>query len=261
VARLLERPEWGGVARSWARIPRVDQVFIHHSVTPASQALGAAMQMLEGHAVGLGHNGIDYSFVVKVGGERAVGRGWWAAGGHTINNNSTSYGICGLGDFRSDRADDAMIQSFADTIREGVALGAIAPNPRIRPHSDVFATACPSTLKDVIPQIAARVAGGGTPTPTGSSTMKVVAVPIPNVGVLSYLVDGGVWVRQFNSAPAGPFGIPQAGIDFAAQNGLGNVIGLTLDEWNAYVKRTDTNGPIRTLLSKMFPAKAARAEA
>lgn len=158
--RLIPRREWTSYAPAWVNIGRVSTVFIHHTVTNSGQEIKAAMRDLEAHARALGHRAIDYSFVAKQSGERAEGRGWFHAGGHTINNNSTSYGISALGDFTKEAPSPALLDAIALTIREGIALGAISPNPVIRPHSDVFATACPGALKASIPKIRALVLSG-----------------------------------------------------------------------------------------------------
>lgn len=180
MAPVVTRPEWGAPPYSPNPIGQVGQVFIHHSVTNPHSPLVATMQQLEAHARALGHQAIDYSFCHFVTGERGEGRGWFAAGGHTINNNSTSYGLCGIGNFVHDEITPALLDAFAATILEGIYLGAIAPNPAIRPHSDVFATACPGALREAIPEIAARVANPGPspapPKPTRSSTNMVVYI-------------------------------------------------------------------------------------
>lgn len=167
MSRILTRHEWGAPPAAFDRIGPVSTVFIHHTVTDAHQPLTPAMQQLEAHARALGHRAIDYSFAHFIDGQRAEGRGWWAAGGHTLNWNSKSYGLVGVGDFRTDPVTDLIISGFADTIREGIALGAITKNPDIRPHSDVFATACPARLKDAIPRIRSLVS---SPVPPSSQS-------------------------------------------------------------------------------------------
>ena len=86
--------------------------------------------------------------------------------------------------------------------------------------------------------------------------MKVVAFNVPGTGVLTYLVDGFL-VKQFPSTPAGPFGVSEAGSQFAASAGLGPVVVLGKDELDKYAAAAP--GAIKTFLAKLFPAKAARA--
>lgn len=191
----------------------VDTVFVHHSVTSAAQEIKEACRALEAHARALGHRAIDYSFVCHQDGQRAVGRGWRVQGGHTLNWNAKSYGICGLGDFRTDRATDALIDGYADTIREGIDAGAITPNPAVRPHSDVFATACPATLKAAIPEIKARITAGKGPGDQ-EDEMFVSTTVISGV-VESWLVDGGIPCHRFTGTP-GSYGVPGDALAFVA---------------------------------------------
>lgn len=176
MSQLVTRPEWGAPDFTPVRIGPVSDVFVHHSVTNPYGNLRATMMMLEAHAIGLGHRAIDYSFCCFIDGQRAEGRGWFVAGGHTINNNSTSYGICGIGDYRFDPVTDEIVNAFIETINEGIEAGALVPPLRIRPHSDVFATACPANLEDAIPRIVAGI-GGAPPTiePTKGKSMFVHA--------------------------------------------------------------------------------------
>ena len=199
MSHLVSRAEWGAPPYSPVTIGPVSNVFIHHSVTNAYGDLRATMMMLEAHARGLGHRAIDYSFCHFIDGRRAEGRGWWSAGGHTINNNSTSYGLCGIGNYLHDPVTDEIVSAFAETITEGLALGALVAPVLIRPHSDVFATACPGLLRDAIPRIADLV---GSPSPQLTEGRKSMFVHAESAGDPRFkYLKGKHWVI----APSGRF--------------------------------------------------------
>ena len=191
---MLTRAQWGGAPRSWNHIGQVATVFVHHSVTNAALDTIPQMRGLEAHALALGHRAIDYSEVIDET-WRAEGRGPFVVGGHTLNHNSTAYGFCGAGDYRFDPVTDRLIDNFADSMRLYVYLGALHPQFTLRPHYDVYPTACPARLAEVIPEIRRRVDAPGTP--GGDDMGKGVFIKkaaFPQV----FLLDGGarVWVRS-----------------------------------------------------------------
>lgn len=239
MARAVTRPEWGAPPASFDHMGKVDTVFIHHSVTAQRQPLGPAMRDLEAHARALGHRAIDYSFVHFHDGQRAVGRGWFAQGGHTLNWNSRSYGLCATGDYRFDPITDALIRAFAETITEGIAKGALSSNlnirPFIRPHSDVFATECPSRLREAIPRIRALIGQApDTPTPPRQVQEQQMDILIENQGQKrNGLRQAGVFLGTLGGDDKG-FGVRQQAVDYV-QKGV-PIIYVSTKVFEAHVK-------------------------
>lgn len=138
------RSDWNArsVSLEPIRTPLSD-VFIHHTVGVPGPDFAAFMRETEAfHINSRGMRAIAYSHVVTEA-VSAEGRGWGKAGGHTLDHNSTSHAVCAAGNFETQPASDALISTIAATIREGIRVGAVSPNPNIRGHRDVFATACP----------------------------------------------------------------------------------------------------------------------
>lgn len=195
MSALLTRPQWGGINVRFdpLSVP-VSTLFLHHTVTPWSQPLAPACRDLEAHALRLGHRAIDYSLVHTSYGGRAEGRGYFAVGGHTLNWNSRSLGLVALGDYRYDAITDTLLNELAQSIRDGIALGAIAANYVLRPHSDVFATACPARLAASIDEIKRRAAAGGDDDVKGLFMKKAEA---PHVWLL--VGNEKSWVRNLDA--------------------------------------------------------------
>lgn len=167
--RAITRPEWGGIDFDPVLMGLVSTGFLHHTVTRATQALVPCMRDLEGHALSLGHRAIDYTNTAFAYGARAIGRGYGVTGGHTLNWNSKSYGQAAVGDYRYDPITEALLDELAANYADGVKGGYLTRNFELRPHFDVYPTACPSRLANVIPEIKRRteaiVAGTTEPEP------------------------------------------------------------------------------------------------
>jgi hypothetical protein len=103
---IVSRDEWN------ARPPRsttpltlskVQRFVVHYSGAPRSQTV----REIQNYCMDTkGHNDIDYNAIVKDG-KHHIGRGW-NIGGHTLDHNSTSYGVCVIG-----RDGDATPQDMA----------------------------------------------------------------------------------------------------------------------------------------------------
>src|SRR5690606_11936117 len=105
-----------------------------------------------------GWTDIAYSWLVGQSGHRYEGRGWGVVGGHTAGHNSTSYGICAVGNFETADPSPELIEGIAVTIADGIRSGHIARDARIDGHRDVGSTACPGgRLYPHLPQIRLRV--------------------------------------------------------------------------------------------------------
>lgn len=166
----VPRSVWGPSGRPGPiKLKPVVNVFGHHTVTSAATPIVRELRELERHALALGHTGgIDYSAVVNILGTKGEGRGWGRSGGHTINNNSTSYGIAIQGDMRYDPITDRLVQGVSEVIADGVKRGWIDPNFRFRPHYTVFATACNRNFDrwhDEVTRRVKRLVAGGSDLP------------------------------------------------------------------------------------------------
>lgn len=143
--RVISRSEWG------ARAPRYrytmysteDGVFIHHTVGGApttEEAERAEMRAIQSfHMDSRGWADIAYSFVVFPSGRIYEGRGLNTVGAHTAGYNSTSYAICGAGNYEANEPTDEMIAAMRWCRRKYLRL---ADRPW-RPHSAAAATECP----------------------------------------------------------------------------------------------------------------------
>lgn len=139
---------------------QVGDVFIHHTATGQPQAFDAAfLRQVEAAEMGRGDGliAVAYHRLVFPNGDVAEGRPWGTKGGATINNNSTSVAVCFVGNFQTDVPTSAAVDAAANELKGAVAFGIIPPNFTTRPHSDVFATACPGVnlrpLVSVIDQL------------------------------------------------------------------------------------------------------------
>ena len=139
------REQWGARYPRSTRVMKLPAVttFIHHSVTKGGPRELAIVRMIEevhhqkfGVAVG-------YSWIVAPSGNIYEGQGWNRVGAHTEKRNSTSHGICFLGDFTNDTVTSAAMESAASLIRYGRAQSFISQFAPIEGHRAVKQTACP----------------------------------------------------------------------------------------------------------------------
>lgn len=118
------------------RRTKTDYIVLHHVGAKGSFAPEQI------HAVHLkkGWRGIGYNFYVRKDGTIYHGREENAAGGHTLNYNQVSIGICFEGNFETETMPEAQLKA-------GKALLAYLrpkyPNAKIVRHRDLNATACP----------------------------------------------------------------------------------------------------------------------
>lgn len=120
------------------------RVFIHHTVTPATNDPCADMRVVERALRSNGNLDPGYSFAVHPSGVVLEGAGH-QIGKHTANHNSTSYGIALIGNYQVSQPTLAQIIAVSRTInllRLGGHLS-ITDAAQIDPHQDVYATACP----------------------------------------------------------------------------------------------------------------------
>lgn len=122
-------------ARGLTRRLRTDAFVLHHS---AGHGDAEAIHKLH---LGNGWAGIGYHFYIRKDGTVDEGRPLWAAGGHTLNYNSTTIGICCEGNYD---VETVMPMAQLTALRELLAyLKGLYPNAAIKCHRDYNATACP----------------------------------------------------------------------------------------------------------------------
>jgi len=159
VIKLLTRADWGAtydVNQRPAMALPVRKAFCHHSVTNATTDAAADMRFIE--HIDIGRFGYpSYSWVIHPTGVVLEGMGTHV-GAHTKGNNSTSFGICLIGNFENDTPTDAALEACATLLAARIAQGHLTADFELGGHRDVFATACPgANLYPLIGQIRANV--------------------------------------------------------------------------------------------------------
>lgn len=142
---IIARSVWGASMASLPttqmRLPAT-QVFIHHSVTSVTADPHRDMRSIE--AVGMERFGqFPYSFCIHPhDGEILEGCGV-KRGAHTSRRNSTSFGICWIGNYDERVPKAQQIDSTRFLIDELTRQGFLLPGADILGHRDVAQTACP----------------------------------------------------------------------------------------------------------------------
>lgn len=122
----------------------IREVYIHHSVTPATADPCKDARLVEAVLDGRGLAG--YSFLVHPSGTVLELAGFDRVGEHTSGQNSESIGICFIGNMQNDKPTLGSLVAAARTINLGKLGGHIAmdmPIENILPHQAVKQTACP----------------------------------------------------------------------------------------------------------------------
>lgn len=140
---VVSRSEWGAPPMSTAPMSNAnDGVFVHHTVAGSPGTVEgekAEMHNLDRIARSRGFAGISYSYVIFQSGRIYEGRGKGVEGAHTIGYNDTSYGVAAAGNYEEATPTKAMIDAYRWLRRDYLGLG----SKPVRPHSAVYATACP----------------------------------------------------------------------------------------------------------------------
>ena len=142
---IIARSAWDA---SPASLPQIEmrlpatQVFIHHSVTKVSPNVYADMKVIE--KTGLMRFGqFSYSYCIHPrDGEILEGCGT-KRGAHTSQRNSTSFGICWIGNYEERVPKVQQIDATRWLIHHLTEQGYLVPGADILGHRDVYATACP----------------------------------------------------------------------------------------------------------------------
>lgn len=143
--RIVPRAEWlakpVSLPSADMRLPAT-QVFIHHSVTPVTDNMAADVRTIE--TIGLQRFGqFSYSYVIHPhDGEIFEGCGL-QRGAHTSQRNSTSFGICWIGNYEERAPKIQQVEATRWLIHKLTADGHLIPGADIKGHRDVYSTACP----------------------------------------------------------------------------------------------------------------------
>lgn len=153
---LRTREQWGAsydvTQRPPMSLPAPD-LWIHHTVTVPSDDPDADMRSIE--AIDIGRFGYpSYSYVIHPSGTVLEGMGTHI-GAHTLNHNSTSFGVSFIGNFENDTPTDAAMEACRELVAYLHGNGALAPGDQpTGGHRDVYATACPgANLYPRIPEL------------------------------------------------------------------------------------------------------------
>jgi hypothetical protein len=173
------------------RLPAT-QVFIHHSVTAVTSMPFADMRAIE--SIGMQRFGqFPYSYCIHPQDGQILEGCGLLRGAHTAGRNSTSFGICWIGNYEERAPKVQQLDATRALIDRLTRDGHLAPGAAILGHRDVYATACPGRrLYDMLDVI--RHPWGGTmpdadpnvhqaqarivafePTPTGNGYWVVTA--------------------------------------------------------------------------------------
>lgn len=142
------RTEWATRTPKFATLAfPVRDVFWHHDVFRYQKSWDpAVMRALEEAEISRGgYIALAYHLHILGDGTQVEDRPSTVKGGATIYNNDTSLAICVPGNYRdNDTLTLAQVDSVGAAIATWIKHGRAQRDYRLRPHSDVFATACPS---------------------------------------------------------------------------------------------------------------------
>lgn len=171
-------------------------VFIHHSVTPITNDPAADMRIIE--TIGLQRFGqFSYSYCVHPrDGEVLEGCGI-RRGAHTSNRNSTSFGICWVGNYEERAPKVQQIDATRWLIAELKKEGHLAADATVFGHRDVYSTACPGSklyalLGDIRkPWVATTPQSSAPPVLTAGQLLEVDGMQLRQLSLNVPLDDKG----------------------------------------------------------------------
>lgn len=153
---IISRSIWGAKQSSLPtvgmKLPALG-VFIHHSVTAVTEDVYRDMRSIE--SIGLERYGqFSYSYCVHPNDGQVLEGCGLMRGAHTKGLNSTTIGICWIGNYEERVPKVQQIDATRQLISELVSRGLLVPNYYVKGHRDVFSTACPGRkLYAMLPEI------------------------------------------------------------------------------------------------------------
>lgn len=192
--KIYSRNEWGARYKDGfsARTARNLAVYAHHSVTKSagpSATLAqdiATVKAIEAIGQQRFGGGISYTFLVTQAGRVFEGHSIGRVGAHTGGRNSTSAGICFVGNYENDQVTVAQRNAVVALLKHGRAKGWWARAAFTGGHRDVKSTACPG--KNVYAQLANFSALAQSAKPTTVEQVRKTAQKVATGGKLK--VDG-----------------------------------------------------------------------
>lgn len=115
------------------------EIVLHHTAVSALQSVGVIHNYYLNRSDD-SFSGIGYNFYVRKDGTVWEGRPLWAVGGHCVNHNFKSVGICFEGNFEKEKMGAKQFDSGVELIK--YVLKAY-PGCKIYRHKDLGSTACP----------------------------------------------------------------------------------------------------------------------
>lgn len=205
---LISRQSWGADNVKLVLMPKkpVDTVFLHHTATPASLDGAKDMRNIEAGEQAQGYLTIAYHECGHPDGKVYEGRGVKHLGAATKAWNSKSLAYCLIGNYQERDPYNVQIEACAQRLAQWVKDGALTKDFVLRPHSDVFATACcGKNLKPRIPEIRQRVKdilAGPTPAPNPQGVLVTTFKTYH--GNITTDKDGNGWTKIFHDGGKDP---------------------------------------------------------
>jgi N-acetylmuramoyl-L-alanine amidase len=153
----IGRVAWGGPEKAFGTVmgKLAPSVTVHHSRAPHIPAGAlrateeAAMRAIHRyHTQTNGWAGIGYNFCITQNGNVYEARGWGRVGAHagTTEGNQTSVGVCFLINGEKEAPTAAALAAFQALREEGVRLGWLTSQHRVKLHRDWKQTDCPGEM-------------------------------------------------------------------------------------------------------------------
>lgn len=172
--KIVTRAEWGArqPTKRYTMPTPTPRLWLHHAAVEYEGA-AAVRECQRFHMDSKGWADIAYSFLVDDDGTVYEGRGAGVVGAHTEGDNSSSHGICAMGNYQGRDPSDTLIRAIAGLVAHGHRLywwpAAFTGGHRQAPGAQ---TACPGDRLfrrlDEINRIARELLTGPAPTPTPS---------------------------------------------------------------------------------------------